>query len=146
MDMNGNEEEKMDIVGLTEEDFKTWEAEYQISFPQDYMQYCLAPGKALKGKQVHLQVGSWESSAIVHGVYLSKKDLNDAIEMQKESWWPKGYLPFAYDEGGEYFCISTNTEDFGVVYYFASDSIEDEPEDALIRVSACFADFLDQIS
>ena len=52
-----------------------------------------------------------------------EKSLKDVYD---ENWWIKGFVPFGYDEGGETFCFSTRACDYGCIYYFMSDCIDDE--------------------
>ena len=68
------------------------------------------------------------------------KNVND------ENWWIKGFIPFGYDEGGETFCFSTRTHGYGCIYYFSSDCINEENiEDAYLKVSETFSQFINNI-
>ena len=56
-------------------------------------------------------------------------DVRTALDWLSEEWFPKGYIPFAYDEGGESFCVG----------------IEDNPEDAMLFVSSDLSAFFNSL-
>lgn len=136
--------EKASIDDLTE-----LEQKYDFIFPDDlklfYTQY--NGGKPRK-KQVYLQDGDWESSTRFHGFYSINVDFEKALNnVYNEDWWIKGFIPFGYDEGGETFCFSTRAYDYGYIYYFMSDCIDDEnPEDAFVKVSESFSQFINNMN
>lgn len=51
----------------------------------------------------------------------------------------KGYVPFAYDDGGNSFMLSLNKEDVGTVYLLLQDGMEME------RVCASFESFVSSL-
>ena len=124
----------MDNSRITKEEMLALMERYQVSFPKEYIFYLTETKETLKGKSVHIQDGQWETDALMHGFYNTAAELKEAMEMPEEDWWPKGYIAIGYDEGGEYFCISTKEENFGSIFYFLSDGIDEKPEDALIKV------------
>ena len=127
---------------ITKEEMLKLTETYSIHFPDEYVLYLTSSEETPKGKQVHIQEGQWSTDAVIHGFYSTAKELTEAIDLLEEDWWPNGYIAFAYDEGGNYFCISTKRENFGNIFYFLTDSIESDPEDALIRVCDSFSAFL----
>ena len=129
-------------IRITNEEMHNLAETYQIHFPGEYVSYLTNSEETPKGKWVHIQEGQWSTDAVIHGFYSTAKDLTEAIELLEEDWWPKGYIAIAYDEGGNYYCISTKKEDFGSIFYFLTDSIEEDPEDALIRVCDSFSAFI----
>lgn len=124
------------------------EQEYNFIFPDDlkffYTQY--NGGKPRK-RGVCLQDGDWESSTIFHGFYSVKSEFEKALkDVYIEDWWIKGFIPFGYDAGGEMFCFSARTFDYGCIYYFMSDCIDDEkPENAYLKVSESFSQFINNM-
>ncbi len=124
------------------------EAEYDFIFPDElklfYSQY--NGGKPRK-RAVCLQEGDWRSSTRFHGFYSIKLAFEKALKnVYFEEWWIKGFIPFGYDEGGETFCFSTRTHDYGCIYYFMSDCIDDEnPENAFLKVSESFSQFINNM-
>jgi len=125
------------------------EQEYGFVFPDDlkffYTQY--NGGKPSK-REVCLQDGDWKSSTRFHGFYSVKDRLEKALtNVYDEEWWIKGIIPFGYDEGGETFCFSTRTCDYGCIYYFMSDCIDEEnPEDAYLKVSDSIQQFINDMN
>ena len=63
-----------------------------------------------------------------------------------EDWWINEFIPFGYDEGGETFCFSTRTYDYGCIYYFMSDCIDDDNlENAYLKVGDNFFQFINNM-
>lgn len=130
-----------DLIGI--------EQEYDFIFPDDlkifYTQY--NGGKPLK-REVCLQDGDWKSSTRFHGFYSVKDEFVKALEnVSDEEWWIKGFIPFGYNQGGETFCFSTRTHDYGCIYYFMSDCIDEENlEEAYLKVSENLAQFINDMS
>lgn len=130
------------------DDLVELETKYNFRFPNDlksfYIQY---NGGKLQKREVYLQDGDWESSTVFHGFYTIKNKLSKKLEDTKEDWWIKGLIPFGYDEGGEDFCFSTRKFDYGCIYYFMSDCLDDEnPENALLKVSENFTQFINEMN
>ena len=101
-----------------------------------------------KKKEVCLQDGDWKSNTRFHGFYPVNNKFEKALKnVNDESWWIKGFIPFGYDEGGETFCFSTRNNDYGCIYYFMSDFIDEEnPEDAYLKVSEKFSEFINNMT
>lgn len=130
------------------DDLLKLEQEYDFIFPDElkffYTQY--NGGKPQK-RIVCLQDGEWKSNTRFHGFYTVNNNFEKTLKnVNDESWWIKGFIPFGYDEGGETFCFSTRNNDYGCIYYFMSDCIDDEnPEDAYLKVSENFLDFINNM-
>lgn len=131
------------------DDLVMLEAEYGFEFPDELKSFCLQynGGKPQKRK-VYLKDGEWESSTRFHGFYSIKDEFEKALkDVLYESWWIKGMIPFGYDEGGEYFCFSTRSCDYGYIYYFMSECIDEEnPENAYMKVSESFSQFINEMN
>lgn len=125
------------------------EAEYDFVFPDEVKSFYLTynGGKPQKRK-VSLKDGDWESSTKFHGFYAVTDRLEKKIkDVYNEDWWVKGLIPFGYDEGGEDFCFSARAYDYGCIYYFISDyTDEDNPENALLKVSEGFSQFIEDMT
>lgn len=135
--------EKACIDDLTE-----LEEEYGFKFPNDiklfYLQY--NGGKPTRRK-VCLQEEQWTSNTSFHGFYTVKNELANILkEIYLEDWWIKWLIPFGFDEGGENFCFSTRNYDYGSIYYFISECIDEEnPENALVKVNRNFVEFINDM-
>jgi len=57
---------------------------------------------------------------------------------------PKYLIPFANDEGGDFYCISTKKESYGKVYFFWSEFCDDLDR-AIEYVAPSFGDFLNKM-
>lgn len=125
------------------------EQEYGFIFPNEFKNFYIQynGGKPRK-KEVCLQDGDWKSSTRFHGFYPMKVKFEKALkDVYAESWWIKDFIPFGYDEGGETFCFSTRAYDYGCIYYFLSDCIDEKnPEDAYLKVSENFSEFINNMT
>ncbi len=130
------------------DDLAELEKEYKFRFPNDFKSFYLQyNGGKPKRREVCLQDGNWKSSTRFHSFYTIKSELANKLKDIYEDWWIKGLIPFGYDEGGEDFCFSTRDSDYGCIYYFMSDCLDDEaPENALIKVSESFTQFINDMN
>jgi hypothetical protein len=56
---------------------------------------------------------------------------------------PVGMVPFANDNGGNFFCVSARAKDFGQVFYCNNDHyVKGDPESPLVHLEDSFNDFL----
>lgn len=130
------------------EDLSELEQKYNFTFPDDlkffYTQY--NGGKPVS-RVVCLKDEDWESDTRFHGFYSINGDFEKALNnVCEEDWWIKCFIPIGYDEGGEDFCFSTRPSDYGAIYYFMSDCIDDEdPEAAYLKVSDSFSQFINNM-
>ena len=130
------------------DDLVELERKYNFRFPDDFKSFYLQyNGGKPKRREVYLQDEDWESSTSFHGFYTIKSRLEKKLEDIYEDWWIRGLIPFGYDEGGEDFCFSTRDFDYGCIYYFMSDCLDDEnPENALVKVSESFTQFINEMN
>lgn len=124
------------------------EQKYDFIFPDEFKYfYTQYNGGKPKKRVVCLQDGDWNSSTRFHGFYPMKIEFEKSLmNVYVENWWIKGFVPFGYDEGGETFCFSTRACDYGCIYYFMSDCIDEEnPENAFLKVSENFIQFINNM-
>lgn len=65
------------------------------------------------------------------------------LDLKSNDLFPSGYLPFAMDEGGDYFLYSMRN-DFGSIYFNQSEYYE-EPDRFMIKLSDNFGKFLNSL-
>ena len=140
-------------TGITLEDLTAIEKEYDFKFPEDIKEFYLKynAGK-LEKRVVRLQVDDWIGYTTFGEFYSVKTGdftLEQKLEMQYEDDWRirwKWLVPFGSDEGGEDFCFSIRDCDYGYIYYFESDNLdEDNPENSVIKVGDNFTDFINNM-
>lgn len=145
---NVSGEKRTTLISDALEDILGIEKEYDCKFSEEFkIFFSQYNGGKLVNREVALESGDWKSSTRFHGFYGIKKKISEALkDVVDESWWVEGFTPFGYDEGGESFCISTRYEDFGAVYYFMSDCIdEDDKEEAFLKVAESFVEFINRM-
>lgn len=128
------------------DDLEELEKRYNFNFPNDlksfYLQY---NGGRPKRTRVTLQVGDWKSNTRLNKIY-ALYELEKKLKDIYEDWWIEEFIPFASDEGGDDFCFSTRDFDYGCIYFFMSDCLDDEnPENALIKVGENFTQFINNM-
>lgn len=130
---------------ITIEKMKALEAEYEVTIPEE-IKKLLCDGEIDRSRRkVHLKYGEWEDETFLHGLYSTVNDVRTALDWLSEEWFPNGYIPFAYDEGGESFCVGVKPDNYGAIFLFMSDSIEDNPEDAMLFVSSDLSAFFNSL-
>ncbi len=65
-----------------------------------------------------------------------------------ENYFPLGIVPFAVDDGGNFFCISARKIDFGRIYFLENEhyNIQNKELEYLTPVENSFKDFIDGLS
>lgn len=64
----------------------------------------------------------------------------------REAYIPLGIVPFATDDGGNFFCISTRKDDFDYVYYCNNDHYNiNNREECLTILTENFKDFINDL-
>lgn len=124
------------------------EQEYGFIFPDEFkLFYTQYNGGKPRKREVCLQNGDWRSSTRFHGFYPMRTEFEKALKnVYAEDWWINEFIPFGYDEGGETFCFSTRTYDYGCIYYFMSDCIDDDNlENAYLKVGDNFFQFINNM-
>ena len=130
------------------DDLSELEEVYGFKFPNEmklfYLQY---NGGNLKRREVCLQKEDWKSSTSFHKFYTVKGEFENILkEVYFEDWWIKWLIPFGHDDGGEHFCFSTRDCDYGSIYYFVSECIDDEnPENAFVKVGGNLIEFINNM-
>ena len=136
---------------LTRADISEVEKELGIAFPNDLVMHYLN----YNGGYPEGDTYQWKSGEVttINTFYSLKYDGFGRIEttyknlVLDENYLPIGIVPFATDDGGNFFCISTRGKDFGNVYYSNNDhyDIEDK-ESALSLLENNFTNFIDKLS
>ena len=102
---------------LTEEEFNQFVSNYNLELPISYKNHMMNcnGGKPVlnyfEGKGIHY------FHSIKHGQFGTLEDVLNKIG----NILPDNFFPFAYDGGGNQFCISLNKDDYGKVYFCALD-------------------------
>lgn len=136
---------------ITLEEIKEVENKLNINFPREFIDHYLKynggvpeNGKYLwpEGGKTKIRFSSIKYEGFVNNLEESYEDL-----VLTESYLPSGIVPFANDEGGNLFCISTRKEDYGVVYYCNNDHYNtSNKEECFTQLDKSFRHFIDSLS
>lgn len=136
---------------LNREDIAKVENELDILFPKDFVSHYLE----YNGGYPEYDQYTWpdEGTTRVNSFFPIKYDKFGKIETVYhdlviiEKYLPKGVVPFATDDGGNFFCISTRDKDYGNVYYVNNDNYDPNDVDSAFSIlEASFKQFLDKLS
>jgi len=125
----GNEIDKVII--------ETIETNLEISLPKDYVDFILKNdgGKPESNIVKYKDEYSKSCEASVRYFYAFSFNKQQFTNIKypistyiKENRIPKGYFPIACDCGGNLFCISTNENDYGSIYFWDHDIEVEEGE------------------
>ncbi|MFZ4833158.1 SMI1/KNR4 family protein [Rouxiella sp. Mn2063] len=123
---------------LTPADLKQFEYENNVSLPEDFVTFYLNNngGYLLESDDSNpFLLGGFLH--IKYGRVPAEKHYHDLIEGFPEL---RGLIPFAYDDGGNLFLISTNLKDYGQVMVWLMDEKE------LDIVSGSFTSFIEELT
>lgn len=135
---------------LTKSDIFDAEKEMGILFPKDFIAHYLQfnGGCAENDKYVWKDGGETRVNSFFP---LKYDDLGKIETIYRdlfilENYLPEGIVPFATDDGGNFFCISARMQDYGNVYYFNNDHYDVENEhSAMEYLENTFSDFIENL-
>jgi len=82
---------------------------------------------------------------ILHKKFTSLEEAYEDLFVS-ENILPKGFLPFAVDDGANFFCLCLLPEDYNSVFYAAMYNYNPEnSSDYLTKISPSFEDFIDEL-
>lgn len=131
--------------GLSLESISKCENAINAKFPEDFKNFYLARNG-----------GSPDPSGFyMDGEYFSVLDIlplradpgEESVEriyiddVKEWEFFPNNLIPFSSDAGGDYFCISVSSQDYGMIYLFAMDYYDD-PKRNLVRLADDFSSFI----
>lgn len=136
---------------LTIHDLNQIEQEINVSFPNEFKEHYLV----YNGGYPEQDTYKWNDgssttintfSSIKYSGYSNLEESYKDLVLAKK-YLPIGIIPFATDDGGNFFCISARTNDYGYVYYCNNDhyNIENK-EECLILIEKSFNDFIQKLS
>ena len=138
---------KNKIVGryteITEKDFIELEKKYDFRFPECLRCFYLKYNAGKLEKDLFV-VGNIEF--IFQGFYsikLGYETINEKLRLNyDDDWWPKRFIPFGYDGGGNSFCFSKDTEE---IYYMYEDDSDDDGNVPIVYLASDFLEFLNNM-
>ncbi|WP_435261021.1 SMI1/KNR4 family protein [Tenacibaculum sp. nBUS_03] len=123
---------------IKSEDLVAFEKEFKLNLPEIYKAHVLKFNGGAPEKDYFKGVNIAHFNPIKNG----KITLENQIISLKDVL-PLGYLPFAYDPGGNQICMDLNEgKDYGKIYYLLMDMGDIEPE----FLANSFEDFLSGLS
>ncbi|KAB1158919.1 SMI1/KNR4 family protein [Tenacibaculum aiptasiae] len=111
---------------------------FNLNLPEEYKKHILKYNGGYPEDNYFQGKGINYFHSIKYGEYGSLEDTLKRIS----DVLPDNFFPFAYDEGGNQFCISLRKEDYGKIYFCPMDMGEVVPE---LLVSS-FEDFMSQLT
>lgn len=136
-------------------EIKNIEEKYNITLPKDYVNFIIkTDGGDPEDHIIYFKYDDGiESSACVK-YFLAFVDSSQyrnikfGLSYLHENRVPKGYFPFAYDDGGNLFCISTNSSNYGHVYFWNHEWEAEEDEEPTMNnmyyICDSFTDFINE--
>ena len=129
---------------ITEQDMIELETKYDFKFPE-----------CLKGFYLKYNAGKLEKNLyaigddefIFHSFYSIKHGyatLNEKMSSNyNDDWWPKRFIPFGYDGGGNSFCFHKDT---GEIYYLYDDDSDDDDNIPIVYLAPDFLSFMNNMA
>lgn len=120
---------------LEMEDIIDFENNFNIKLPEDLKKILLKynggvlEGNTMEDKFIFINgIKSTYSFSILYSIKYGTNTMEEAIDIYQitEEHIPREYLPFAEDQGGNPYTISTNEDDYGKIYIWFMDVGEPE--------------------
>ncbi|REH56255.1 SUKH superfamily protein [Tenacibaculum gallaicum] len=123
---------------IISEDLVAFEEKFKFTLPETYKTHMLKFNGGAPDKDYFQGVNVAHFNPIKNGDDTLEENIKDL-----KDFLPIGYLPFAYDPGGNQICMDLNEgENYGKIYYLPMDMGEIEPE----LLADSFEEFLNGLS
>jgi cell wall assembly regulator SMI1 len=131
-------------------DLKQIEDKLAIQFPEDFKSHYLLHNGGYPSNDNY----RWRTGGITGiNIFFSFKSVgHQQVEeiyenlVITEKYLPVGIIPFASDNGGNFFCVSAREQDYGQVFYCNNDHyVNGNPESPLVFLENSLNDFLDKL-
>jgi cell wall assembly regulator SMI1 len=135
---------------LTYEQLKEAEDELDVSFTQDFKDHYVKYNGGYPAKRYYL----WPDGAKTRINHFFSIRYENITSLEKvyadlfviESTLPIGFLPFAADDGGDFFCISMLPETYNAVFFCDTHHYDPEAfENYFTLLSGSFNDFIENL-
>lgn len=136
---------------ITLSDIENVAKKLDLVFPDDFKEHYLLYNGGYPEKDTY----SWSNGekTTINTFFSIKYDGFDILEKVYESlilsknYLSKGIVPFATDDGGNFFCISCTRKSLGEVFYCDNNHYNvNNKDECLIQIENSFTDFLNNIS
>lgn len=126
---------------LSRSEIDSFSKKNDLVLPQDFINFYL---KFNGGRPSHKYFKNYCLSFFIPIKYgLTENTIEYLIkELSEGDFLPQGYLPFANDSGGWYFCLDLNETNYGSVYVIRNDMADESP----VFVAPNFKDFIENLS
>lgn len=144
---------------ITSEEIRSFEQDFSIVLPEDYKSFLEESNGGMPDGDYVFEFFDEVTERINHSVIQeffilntnedgSYNDLkNNCMNLWNDEALGKSDIPFALDPGGNYLCLSLNSDDYGTVY-FCNHEYEDADTGYLVKskVADSFSKFLESLS
>jgi SMI1 / KNR4 family (SUKH-1) len=99
-----------------------WAYKYGINMPEDFREYMLKKNGGYPKKSLYFNC-SWNVEEFflleknAESTHSSISNWLDINQSETDKLFPKDFIPFARDGGGEIYCVSTNYLNYGNIYF-----------------------------
>lgn len=134
---------------VTTADLAALEQRLAIVLPEDLKAHYLRHNGGRPGPADFEKDGEWygihQMMPMVHGGRNIDFEASYRSLVLDNPLFPSGVIPFAYDEGGDYFVYSVRPDSYGQILFVQSDYFE-EPERYVIFLSPSLTAFFDALA
>ncbi len=126
---------------IEERDLQDLENKYGFKFPKDIKQFYLQCNGGKLEKNCYISEEDTMKDSFIFQKFYSIKYGSATLNMKMElnyvdDWWPKEYIPFGVDGGGNPYCFHKES---GKIYYIYDD---DSNDDDSVPVECIAPDFI----
>jgi cell wall assembly regulator SMI1 len=135
---------------LTLDDIKAIEADLSINFPEQFTKHYIEHNGGYPTKRHYLWPDGTKTRinhffSILHEGFTQLEEVYTDLFII-EQILPSGFLPFATDDGGDLFCISTLPSMYNAIFFCDMHHYEAEKiENYFTQLSVSFNDFIENL-
>ncbi len=133
---------------INELDLDQLEKEYSFSMPTMIRNHILEYNGGYPKKSVFVNDdGETYSVSYFIPVKYGNFNLEKVLDLLRDDKvFPKWLVPFADDDGGDFFCYSLRNDEIGAIYYYSHEfDYGEDPEQHITYLSPSINDFIDSL-
>ena len=132
---------------IEERNLRDLEDKYGFKFPQDIKRFYLQYNGGILKKHYYISEEETVLDGFIFQKFYSIKYGLATLDMKMElnyadDWWPKEYIPFGFDGGGNSYCFHKES---GKIYYIYEDDSSDDDSVPVEYIAPDFITFINNM-
>lgn len=130
-------------TSIEESDLLDLENKYNFKFPKDIKQFYLQHNGGRLERYCYIAEDGPYYFSYFFSIKYGLSSLDTKLKLNYfDDWWPKEFIPFGYDGGGNTFCFHVET---GKIYYLYEDDYDDDGNVPIVYLAPDFLSFINNM-